>query len=295
MVNDSIRAYSYYKKFIFPHWSPMHELPLYGFLIWDINEPALEESESGIKRMTITSNGARSLCLNDQKVYRPNCAQCPVRRKMLFSSLDVGALDGILSPIINYRVSAGEPIYHQGDEAGSVYSIRSGFVKLVHHSEDGHERIVRLQGGGACVGLESLLNKEYGHSAFAITETDLCAVPIPAIEQIKPLQPMIYESLQKQWAEHLQQADSWLAELVSGTVKQRLIKLIQMLMDIQKPHNSQIILLSNHDTASILATTDESVSRNISTLKNSGLIRKVEKRLYQVDTSLLEELLLKLA
>lgn len=240
-----------------------------------------------------TITDADSLCLNDQKVYRPNCTQCIVRSKMLFSGLDTEALDGALSPITNYRVSAGQPIYHQGAEANGVYSIRSGFVKLVHHNEDGQERIVRLQGGGACVGLESLLSKEYSHSAFAITETDLCNVPISTIEQIKPLQPMIYESLQKQWAEHLLQADTWLAELGSGTVKYRLIKLIKMLIDIQGSSNGEIVLLSNHDTASILATAEESVSRNISSLKNSGLMSKVEKRLYQVDTKLLGELLLK--
>lgn len=239
-----------------------------------------------------TSN-AHSLCLNDQKVYRPNCAQCPVRSKMLFSGLDIASLDGVLSPISNYRVSAGQPIYHQGAEAGGVYSIRSGFVKLVHHNEDGQERIVRLQGSGACVGLESLLSNEFSHSAFAITETDICNVPRSTIEQIKPLQPMIYESLQKQWAEHLLQADTWLAELGSGTVKYRLIKLIHMLVNIQNPQNGQIVLLSNHDTASILAAAEESVSRNISSLKNSGLMSKVEKRLYQVDMKRLDELLLK--
>lgn len=242
--------------------------------------------------MTRTSNNTNSLCLNDQKVYRPNCTQCPVRSKMLFSGLDTSALDGILSSITNYRVSAGQVIYHQGATAESVYSIRSGFVKLVHHNEGGQERIVRLQGGGACIGLESLLSKEYSHSAFAIAEADVCCVPISTIEQIKPLQPLIYESLQKQWAEHLQQADTWLAELGSGTVKYRLIKLIRMLLDIQNPIRGQVVLLSNQETASILATAEESVSRNISSLKNSGLICKIEKRLYQVDMVQLEELLL---
>lgn len=243
--------------------------------------------------MTTTSNDTRSLCLNDHKVYRPNCTQCPVRSKMLFSGLDVAALDGVLSSITNYRVSAGKPIYHQGAEAGGVFSIRSGFVKLVNHNQSGQERIVRLQGVGACVGLESLLNQEYSHSAIAITETDICSVPKSTIEQIKLLQPMIYESLQRQWAEHLLQADTWLAELGSGTVKYRLIKLIQILIDTQKLPNGQVVLLSNHDTASILATAEESVSRNISSLKHSGLIRKVEKRVYQVDTKVLDELLIK--
>ena len=243
--------------------------------------------------MSAISSQANSLCLNDQKVHRPNCTQCPVRSQMLFSGLDIHALDGVLSPITNYRVNAGQAIYHQGATAGSVYSIRSGFVKLVHHNEGGQERIVRLQGGGACIGLESLLTKEYSHSAFAITETDVCCVPISTITQIKPLQPMIYESLQKQWAEHLLQADTWLAELGAGTVKYRLIKLIKMFIDIQNGLRDEVVLLSNHETASILATTEESISRNISSLKNSGLLRKIEKRLYQVDMEQVEEQLLK--
>lgn len=242
--------------------------------------------------MIKASNEANSLCLNDQKIYHPNCSQCPVRSQMLFAGLDTSLLDGVLSPITNYRVSAGQAIYHQGATAEGIYSIRSGFVKLVHHHEGGQERIVRLQGGGACIGLESLLTKEYSHSAFAITETDICSVPISTIAQIKPLQPMIYESLQKQWADHLLQADTWLAELGSGTVKYRLIKLIKMFISIQNAPRDQVVLLSNHETASILATTEESVSRNISSLKNSGLIRKIEKRLYQVDTAQLEERLL---
>ncbi|WP_407644160.1 cyclic nucleotide-binding domain-containing protein [Ferrimonas sediminicola] len=55
----------------------------------------------------------------------------------------------VLSPIDHYHFEPDAAIYHQGQQAPAVYSIRNGCVKLSLFSSESGERIVRLLGTGS--------------------------------------------------------------------------------------------------------------------------------------------------
>ena len=195
-----------------------------------------------------------------------------------------------LWPINHMICEAKTHLYHQGQPPQSIFSIRRGFIKLIQLNEDGEEHIVRLLGPGSCIGLEALMDQSYKQTAEALTEIDFCTIPIKTIFEIKKEQPAIHESLTKQWLQQLADADNWLSQFFTGTIKQRLCRFFLMQHQLQQMPDNQLLLISNQDIASVLATSDESISRCISTLRNCGVLQSVEKRIYTLDVQLAENI-----
>lgn len=209
---------------------------------------------------------------------------------MLFAPLDMEKLTPWLWPINHMICEAKTQLYHQGQPPQSIFSIRRGFIKLVQLNKDGEEHIVRLLGPGSCLGLEALMEQSYKQTAEALTEIDLCTIPIKTIFELEKEQPAIHESLTKQWLQQLAEADTWLSQFFTGTIKQRLCRFLLMQHQLQKMPDDQLLLISNQDIASVLATSDESISRCISTLRNSGVLQRGEKRIYTLDVLLAESI-----
>lgn len=184
--------------------------------------------------------------------------------------------------------AAKTQIYHQGQPPQSIFSIRRGFIKLIQLNENGEEHIVRLLGPGSCLGLEALTGNNYKQTAEALTEIDFCTVPIKTIFELEKEQPVIHQALTQQWLQQLNEADNWLSQFFTGTIKQRLCRFLLLQLKLQEMPDNQLLLISNQDIASVLATSDESISRCVSTLRKAGVLQRLEKRIYKLNIPLAE-------
>jgi len=70
-----------------------------------------------------------------------------------------------------------------GRHGAHVALIREGLVKLVLYSPAGTERIVRLAMPGDTVGLELMLGGHFHHTAVALTEVELCQMPLAVVDE----------------------------------------------------------------------------------------------------------------
>jgi CRP-like cAMP-binding protein len=249
---------------------------------------ALEKRNRQLRELKLTGNvdnKLSSICLDDRKIQRADCQHCSIRHRMLFAPLDIETLSPVLRPINHMLSAAKTRLYHQGQPPQNIFSLRRGFVKLTQLSEDGQEHIVRLLGPGSCIGLEALMRQDYNQTAEALTEIDYCAIPVKTIYQLEHEQPVLYKSLIEQWQQQLSEADDWLASFFTGTIKQRFCRFLLMQLQLQKLPAEQLFLISNQDIASVLATTDESISRCVSSLRKSGVLKRVDKRIYKLDVA----------
>ena len=230
----------------------------------------------------------KSVCTDGRRVRHADCHQCVIRKKMLFAELDLHRVDKLLEPINNLVVSPGGQLYRQGESGSALYSVRKGLVKLVQTTADGVERIVHIAGPGSCIGMEGFLHNHYKQSAEALTEVDVCAIPVSVAQLIADDQTVLYRGLLERWQQQFELAERWMLELTIGTVRQRLARLLLMLDQIGHTHG-EIRLLNNNDSAGILATTIETVSRNIAEFKRKGAIVKVAPAVYTLNRELLEQ------
>ena len=187
--------------------------------------------------------------------------------------------------------SPREVIYREGESADTVYAIRHGLVKLLSYLPNGRGRIVRLYGKGIWIGLEGLLRRPYEHTAVAIDDVEVYRLPANMLRLVQRDDPNDYQHIMHKWHEHLVEADMWISDFSTGSVKSRVARLINFLSRIEERQSGKVKLLTCDEMAAILGVTPESVSRIIAEFKRSGVLRMLDSsssELYQCDAVELE-------
>lgn len=225
--------------------------------------------------------------MDGKRIRHADCHHCVIRKKMLFADLDLRAADSALEPVNNLLVRPGIELYKQGDAGTALYSVRKGLVKLVQTTAEGYERIVHIAGPGSCIGMEGVVHERYQQSAQALTESDLCMIPVDAALKIADSQPVLYLALLKRWQQQFAMAERWMLELGQGSMKQKLARLL-LLVDEVGQTNGEVRLLHNQDSAGILGSTVETVSRCVAEFKRNGALTKVAPAIYHLDRELLQ-------
>lgn len=202
-----------------------------------------------------------------------DCKTCSLRSSVLFAGLTEEDFESIHKPINQFVLKPGEMLYREGDMGNKMFTIRSGLIKLAQNLPDGSQRIVRLVGTSDVTGLEAMLNDAYKHDATVLQTTEICCLPIDVINKLGSSNTSLHKELLKRWNSALNEADSWLTELSTGSAKQRVARLILKLINNNASH--PFSLFSREDIGSMLGITTETASRTIADFKRRELIKEV--------------------
>lgn len=199
-----------------------------------------------------------------------NCRACAVRESALFARLDEETL-GLVHDAVQACLHEPEDLlYRLGEPAHAVYTIRSGWVKLVRYLPDGTYRIVRIARPGDVLGLEGVLSQPYLHDAIVLRPSQICRIPVEMLKELGESAPGLYRELMERWHKALDEADTWLTELSTGAARQRVMRLLLQLAD--ESGQGRGPLLSRRDMGAVLGVTTESASRAVAELKRAGLL-----------------------
>jgi len=230
-----------------------------------------------------------SKCTDIKWQGRAHCSRCHIRQMMLFSELPESAFAHMLQPIDQYIYPPGAVLYEAGNHRQYIYTIRRGMVKLVHVTEGGSYRIVRLLGPGSSIGLEMLDGAAgYHHTAIALDQVDVCKIPVATVRQIESNHPTLCVHLAEQLQEQLDLADQWIVALGSGSARQRVARLILILEQFFADKNGEFLLISREDMAAMIGIAIETVSRMIAEFKREALLQKAGGKLYLCNTEQLK-------
>ena len=217
-----------------------------------------------------------------------DCRNCTVRTSVLFAGLTESDFGEIHRPIDQLTCSAGAEIYRAGDPARTLFTIRSGLVKLIRELPDGSQRIVRLLRHCDVMGLEELLDHDYAHSAVALQTTELCRIPVEAVERLSKRNATLYKELMSRWNRALGDADRFISEFSTGTARGRVARLLLWLAEFHDGNTCQ--LFSREDLGSILGLTTETASRTMAEMKRQGLISEPRSNRFVLDVQSLTRL-----
>jgi len=169
-------------------------------------------------------------------------------------------------------IPKGQIICREGDHARTLTILNHGVVKLTQTLANGQQRIVRLLHSGDILGLESLVNHRSRHTATTVTDTRLCELPTSLITELEKLDPHVYERLMEQWQRSLDEADSFITELSTGTAEARLARLLIKLSEGTEA--SVFPALSREEIGSIIGISTETASRMMARFKREALIQE---------------------
>lgn len=217
-----------------------------------------------------------------------DCRNCRIRASALFAGLEEDDFERIHQPIDQLVYPAGAEIYASGDDATALYTIRSGLVKLTRYLPDGGQRIVRLLRKTDVAELDALVSGVYQHNAVALRETEVCRLPIPTVKALCDTTPRLYHELMSRWHRALSDADRWIAELSTGSARDRVVRLLLWLSEVEEQPGCE--LFSREDLGAVLGLTTETASRVMAELKRQGFISEPKPNKFLCDIPNLERL-----
>ena len=218
-----------------------------------------------------------------------DCENCSIRSSALFAELNEEDFSKIHSPIDDLSYDANAEIYAQGDSAQCLYTLRSGYIKILHINSDGSERIVRIVLPGNLFGMEALLGERYEHSAVALTNTHLCKIPKEIITSLGEESPRLHRQIVRKWGEALLQSESWFSEINTGRIE---VRLARFFLKLAKESGTTAIapLFKREDMGLMMDVKFETISRALASMADLGLISNITRLTVQIPSmKVLEE------
>nr|CAA6814881.1 MAG: transcriptional regulator, Crp/Fnr family [uncultured Thiotrichaceae bacterium] len=222
-------------------------------------------------------------------VGQGQCATCQIRHLSIFAEL----ADVLNEDIRAFKPSvmvfdANEEVYPQQITANNAFTLRKGFVKLSKMLPNGRSQIVRLLRKGDLFGFDGFAGETYNHTAIALTDIEVCRLPLNELMALKKKNPEIEQAMMLRWIQHLREAEDMMLELGAKKAGERLASFL--LRWCGENGSSQELPLSRLEIGELLGLTIETVSRFLSDWRRKGLIRESRGMMQITDVQALREL-----
>ncbi|RZJ96546.1 MAG: cyclic nucleotide-binding domain-containing protein [Brevundimonas sp.] len=191
------------------------------------------------------------------------------------SSLDVDDLAGLDAIAERVTLRAGDALVREGEPADHLFNITSGSVRVYKLLPDGRRQITGFLFAGDFVGLAT--GQDYAFSAEAIEDATLCRFRKSDYRALIRQRPTLEAALLDRATHELAAAQNQMLLLGRKTARERIASFLLDLPErdpIRPPVADQVHLpMTRAEIADYLGLTIETVSRELTKLKTSGMIR----------------------
>lgn len=213
-----------------------------------------------------------------------DCGNCPIRHRAVCSRCEPDELE-VLEEIKYYRsYEAGQPILWSGDHMEFVASIVTGISTLSQTMEDGRTQMVGLLLPSDIIGRPG--RETAAFDVVAVSDVTLCCFRRRPFEQLMTNTPHIGQRLLEMTLDELDSAREWMTVLGRKTAREKIASLLLIVarrdasLRKQLPGDGMVfdLPLTREAMSDYLGLTLETVSRQISALRKSGIIQLEGKR-----------------
>lgn len=206
------------------------------------------------------------------------CQSCEARHKGLCGVLDADQLVELSRHTRQVRHRAGEELIGDNTEIMSYANVMRGVIKLTKTLEDGRQQVVGLQFAPDFLG--RLYGDENQVAAEAASFVDLCRIPKPALEALMKSNPALEHRLMQQVLRELDEARAWMVTLGRKTAQEKVASFLYLIATHIDPTMEEVedgatsfdLPLNRIDIADFLGITIETVSRQLTKLRQDGVI-----------------------
>ena len=210
------------------------------------------------------------------------CDACAIRNRAICADLDereIGLLNGIGR---RRKLTAGEQLMWEGDEAVLVANVIEGVLKLSSHSADGKEQILGLVYPSDFLGRPFGKTSPYG--VEALTDAHICVFERTDFDRFAREHPRLEHKLLERTLSELDRTRRWMLLLGRMNAEQKvasfLLEMAERLGTNQAsgPETTVSLPLSRQQIADVLGLTIETVSRQLTRLRGAGAIDLPSRR-----------------
>ncbi len=179
-----------------------------------------------------------------------------------------------------FELAPGEALYERDDKARGLYLVHAGCVKVVVFTDEGDEAVIDVVGNGQWFGELSILDRlPRQHSAIALERASCIALDSQFIEKILEANPALYREFAILLCRRLRDVFILVEEsLLSSVGAQILNRLQHIATGVGTPHEDGFIIrtpISQDVLAAMLGITRQTLNKEMSILKKSGVVKKV--------------------
>ena len=209
------------------------------------------------------------------------CEACAIRNRAICAELDeqeIGLLNGIGR---RRRLTAGEQLMWEGDEAVLVANVIEGVLKLSSHAADGKEQILGLVYPSDCLGRPFGQTAPYG--VEALTDAHICVFERADFDRFAREHPRLEHKLLERTLTELDRTRRWMVLLGRMNAEQKVASFLLEMADRLGVSTTGgpvrfTLPLSRQQIADVLGLTIETVSRQLTRLRNDGAIELPSRR-----------------
>ena len=206
------------------------------------------------------------------------CVSCDVRTRAVCAVLSDEELGGLAELTQTNTYAAGETLFFEGDTAGACFIVQAGALKLYKLLPDGRRQITGFLFKGDFLGLSA--DDEYGYTAEVLEDVRACSLPTEKMQELIDEYPKLSNRLLNLASMELAVAQEQMLLLGRKTAQERIASFLLWLAlraeDRGEPSNPVRVPMSRGDMGDYLGLTVETVSRSITKLKTSGIIKLKE-------------------
>lgn len=214
------------------------------------------------------------------------CQACAIRNRAICADLDEREIDTLNAIGRRRSLVAGEQLLWEGNEAVLVANVVEGVLKLSSSTADGKEQILGLAYPSDFLGRPFGTTSPFG--AEALTDALVCVFNRADFDRFTREHPRLEHKLLERTLGELDRTRRWMLLLGRMSAEQRiavfLLELSDRLPDRGCTSGSgadampMTLPLSRQQIADVLGLTIETVSRQLTRLRSSGLIDLPSRR-----------------
>ncbi|MEO5807923.1 Crp/Fnr family transcriptional regulator [Devosia sp.] len=212
------------------------------------------------------------------------CRGCHARHKGLCGALNAAELTALSRYTRVVKHLAGSEIAGEETEIYNYANVMSGVIKLSRVLEDGRQQVIGLKFSpdfmGRIYGTDNIV------AVRAASDVELCQIPKKVLEVLVETNRALERRLMIQTLRELDEAREWMVTLGRKTASERLASCLYLIalhidpsIDIGEGTAIEYDLpLTRADIADFLGLSLETVSRQMTLLRKSGVIQITRKR-----------------
>ena len=214
------------------------------------------------------------------------CDTCVVRNRAICSSLDGEELKTLNNIGRRRTLAPGESLMWEGEDSVLVANVIDGVLKLSTGTEDGREQIVGVVYPSDFIGRP--FGATSGHGVTALTEAKVCVFSRRDFDEFARSHPSLEHRLLERTLAELDRTRRWMLLLgrksASEKVATFILEMSERLVDptcealTGEPVSRFALPFSRQQVADVLGLTIETVSRQLTRLRQEGVIDLPSRR-----------------
>jgi CRP/FNR family transcriptional regulator len=170
----------------------------------------------------------------------------------------------------------GDRLHGEGENADTIYRVRTGTVKTSVTDTDGREQVTGFFGPGEFVGLDALYEEHYASEATALDTTLVCVISRGSLNRLTAAEPQRIPQLMRALGQRAREGGAMHMSLAQDAAASRMA---HFLLDLSARRTEAglvgddvTLCMPRCDIANYLALAPETASRLLTAMQRDGLV-----------------------